>query len=195
MTVTCSLFFSLSYSVRTATCNGHLCMQLFSFSPRSRFVRGLLYKPKCRANIFYSLFFILFLLRSLILAVRISLLFFIQYLKNFTGPGLHKIRQPSLVCCRGLCLITVYFKTLPVVDPTFIKTPAFYSRAGVYSFFHVSVEKSNSRLLWFCITITTLIGLKKLAPLSQPIRSKTKVCLSQSRTIYRALYVRYIYLL
>ena len=37
---------------------------------------------------------------------------------------------------------------------------------------HLSVE-SNSRLLWFCLT-TLYDWLKKLAPLPQPIRGKTK---------------------
>ena len=40
---------------------------------------------------------------------------------------------------------------------------------GIYSGFQLSVE-SNPELLWFCF----IIGLKKLAPPSQPIRCKTK---------------------
>lgn len=42
----------------------------------------------------------------------------------------------------------------------------------MWSTFHSSVV-SNSHLLWFCIT-TLIYWLKKVAPLFQPIRSKTK---------------------
>ena len=41
-----------------------------------------------------------------------------------------------------------------------------------YGDFHLSVE-SNSRLFWICIT-TLSVWFKNHAPLSQPIRSKTK---------------------
>ena len=42
---------------------------------------------------------------TLLLAVRISLLFINQSRKNFTDPGLHKIRHSSLVCCLDLALL------------------------------------------------------------------------------------------
>jgi len=94
-----SLYVSLSYSVMLYfKCNGHLSMYSFSSSPRRRFS----YKPKYRAKIFFSLFLFL---TTLLLALRISLLFFNQSQKNFTDPGLHKIRHSSLVCCRGLALL------------------------------------------------------------------------------------------
>ena len=47
----------------------YLCIH-FLLAP----VEGLSYKPKYRANIFYSLFYILILFLTLLLAVRISLL-------------------------------------------------------------------------------------------------------------------------
>ena len=70
----------------------------FSSSPRRRFSN----KPKYRAKIFFTLFLFL---TTLLLSIRISLLFFNQSQKNFTDPGLHKIRHSSLVCCRGLALL------------------------------------------------------------------------------------------
>ena len=47
-----------------------------------------------------------------------------------------------------------------------------YKLSGYLCDFHLSAE-SNLRLLWFCIA-SFIDWLKKLAPLSQPIRSKTK---------------------
>ena len=65
----------------------------FSSSPRRRFF--------LQTEIFYSLFYILIPFLTLLLVVRISLLFINYSQKNFTDPGLHKIRHSSLVCWRG----------------------------------------------------------------------------------------------
>ena len=54
-------------------------------------VEGLFYKPKYRANIFYSLFFTLILLPSLLLAVGIRHQFtVVVFLLSFLGKSLIK---------------------------------------------------------------------------------------------------------
>ena len=68
-------------------------------------------------NIFYSLFYILILFATLLLAVRISLLFINLSQKNFSDPGLPKIRHSSLVCCRGLALLHFFFGNGAEVHP------------------------------------------------------------------------------
>ena len=60
-----------------------------------------------------------------------------------------------------------------------------YLKITILSGFQLSVE-SNSHLLWFCVT-TLSDWFKKLAPLSQPIRSKTKTAIvTRSHTFSRA---------